>query len=96
LLTRCNFDFVKIDRQLVAELAPDKPPAPWLDGLAALLQTTSLQIIAEGVETAFQPIHSGRQECNWRRVTIFHVRYRQVTSSVTLRRGSGPCIGAGL
>jgi len=54
LLTRCNFDFVKIDRQLVAELAPDKPPAPWLDGLAALLQTTSLQIIAEGVETAFQ------------------------------------------
>jgi sensor c-di-GMP phosphodiesterase-like protein len=54
LLTRCNFDFVKIDRLLVAELAADKPPAPWLDGLAALLQTTSLQIIAEGVETAFQ------------------------------------------
>jgi sensor c-di-GMP phosphodiesterase-like protein len=54
LLTRCNFDFVKIDRLLVAELAADKPPAPWLEGLAALLQTTSLQIIAEGVETAFQ------------------------------------------
>ena len=54
LLTRCNFDFVKIDRLLVAELALDKPPAPWLDGLAPLLQTTSLQIIAEGVETAFQ------------------------------------------
>jgi len=54
LLTRCNFDFVKIDRLLVAELAPDKPPAPWLDGLTALLRTTSLQIIAEGIETAFQ------------------------------------------
>ena len=54
LLTRCNFDFVKIDRMLVAELTPDKPPASWLDGLAPLLQTTSLQIIAEGVETAFQ------------------------------------------
>ncbi len=54
LLTRCNFDFVKIDRQLVAELAPDKPPAQWLNGLKALLQTTSVQIIAEGVETAFQ------------------------------------------
>jgi len=54
LLTRCNFDFVKIDRLLVAELALDKPRAPWLDGLAPLLQTTSLQIIAEGVETAFQ------------------------------------------
>jgi len=54
LLTRCNFDFIKIDQLLVAELARDQPPAPWLDGLATLLQTTSLQIIAEGVETAFQ------------------------------------------
>jgi sensor c-di-GMP phosphodiesterase-like protein len=54
LLTRCNFDFIKIDQQLVAELAADKPRASWLDGLATLLQTTSLQIIAEGVETAFQ------------------------------------------
>ena len=54
LLTRCNFDFIKIDRQLVAELAADKPQAPWLNGLRALLRTTSVQIIAEGVETAFQ------------------------------------------
>ena len=54
LLTRCNFDFVKIDSLLVAELARDKPPAPWLDGLAALLRTTALRIIAEGVETDFQ------------------------------------------
>jgi sensor c-di-GMP phosphodiesterase-like protein len=54
LLTRCNFDFVKVDKALVAQLVPDKPPAPWLDGLAALLRTTSLQIIAEGVENAFQ------------------------------------------
>jgi sensor c-di-GMP phosphodiesterase-like protein len=54
LLTRCNFDFVKIDQLLVAQLVHDKPPASWLEGLAALLQATSLQIIAEGVETAFQ------------------------------------------
>lgn len=54
LLTRCNFNFVKIDQRLVAELAVDKPPAPWMDGLAALLKTTALQIIAEGVETSFQ------------------------------------------
>jgi sensor c-di-GMP phosphodiesterase-like protein len=54
LLTRCNFDFIKIDRLLVAEVALDKPPASWLNGLAALLQTTSLQVIAEGVETGFQ------------------------------------------
>ena len=38
----------------MSEIAPDKPPADWLNGLAALLRTTSLQIIAEGVETAFQ------------------------------------------
>jgi sensor c-di-GMP phosphodiesterase-like protein len=54
LLTRCNFDFIKIDRQLVAELAVDNPPASWLQGLAALLKTTTLQVIAEGVETVFQ------------------------------------------
>jgi sensor c-di-GMP phosphodiesterase-like protein len=54
LLTRCNFDFIKLDQLLVAELAPDKPPAPWLDGLAGLLGTTPLRVIAEGVETAFQ------------------------------------------
>jgi sensor c-di-GMP phosphodiesterase-like protein len=54
LLMRCKFDFVKIDQQLVAELAPDNPPAPWLQGLAALLETTDLQVIAEGVETVFQ------------------------------------------
>lgn len=54
LLTRCNFDFIKIDQLLVAQLAPEKPPAPWLEGLAALLRTTSVQIIAEGVETPFQ------------------------------------------
>ena len=54
LLTRCNFDFVKIDRRLVAELAVDQPRAAWLDGLAALLRTSALRVIAEGVETAFQ------------------------------------------
>jgi sensor c-di-GMP phosphodiesterase-like protein len=54
LLTRCNFDFIKISQSLVAEIARNKPPASWLDGLEALLLTTSLQIIAEGVETAFQ------------------------------------------
>jgi sensor c-di-GMP phosphodiesterase-like protein len=54
LLTRCPFDFIKIDRSLVAEFSAGKPSPPWLDGLAAVLQTTSLQIIAEGVETAFE------------------------------------------
>jgi len=54
LLTRCHFDFVKVDGKLLENLAFDKPRPPWMDGLAALLKTSSLQVIAEGVETAFQ------------------------------------------
>jgi sensor c-di-GMP phosphodiesterase-like protein len=54
LLTRCHFDFIKIDRTLVAQIDSGKPSPPWLKGLAAVLHTTSLQIIAEGVETAFE------------------------------------------
>jgi len=54
LLTRCHFDFVKVDGKLVDKLAPGKPRPSWMDGLAALLQTSSLQIISESVETAYQ------------------------------------------
>ena len=54
LLTRCHFDLIKIDRSLVAELSEAAPRPSWVDGLAALLRTTSLQVIGEGVETAFQ------------------------------------------
>lgn len=50
LLTRCHFDFVKIGHTLVSQLDEDAPRPQWLDGLAALLGTTGLQIIAEGVE----------------------------------------------
>jgi sensor c-di-GMP phosphodiesterase-like protein len=56
LLMRCRFDFVKVDRLLVHEIgegAGQRRPA-WLDGLAALLDRTSLQIIAEGVESPLQ------------------------------------------
>jgi len=54
LLARCHFDLVKIDRALVAELAADRPEPEWLDGLTALLRTTALEIVAEGVETEYQ------------------------------------------
>jgi sensor c-di-GMP phosphodiesterase-like protein len=50
LLTRCHFDFVKIDHSLVKQLAGDTERPQWLEGLAALLGTTSLQVIAEGIE----------------------------------------------
>lgn len=56
LLMRCHFDFVKVDRLLVHQIgheAERRRPA-WLDGLAALLDRTSLQIVAEGIESSLQ------------------------------------------
>jgi sensor c-di-GMP phosphodiesterase-like protein len=56
LLMRCPFDFVKVDRLLIHEIQEDSAglkPA-WLDGLAALLGRTSLQIVAEGIESSWQ------------------------------------------
>ena len=54
LLMRCNFDFIKIDRSLVEQLNGGAQPPEWLAGLAALLGTTSLQVIAEGIERPAQ------------------------------------------
>jgi sensor c-di-GMP phosphodiesterase-like protein len=56
LLMRCHFDFVKLDQGLVHQLGPDAGSASpaWLDGLASLLKSTQLEIIAEGVESAAQ------------------------------------------
>jgi EAL domain-containing protein (putative c-di-GMP-specific phosphodiesterase class I) len=56
LLMRCPFDFIKIDKGLVGQIGqePDLARPAWLDGLAALLNRTSLQIVAEGIESALQ------------------------------------------
>lgn len=54
LLARCRFSMIKIDRALTAELDPDRAPPEWLAGLQSLLQISSLQVVAEGVETDYQ------------------------------------------
>jgi sensor c-di-GMP phosphodiesterase-like protein len=54
LLTRCHFDFIKIDHSLVAQLNDAAERPQWLAGLAALLGTTQLQVIAEGIERESQ------------------------------------------
>lgn len=54
VLSRCNFSIVKIDRSLVAQISPQCPRPEWLDGLTALLQSSRLDVIAEGVETEQQ------------------------------------------
>lgn len=54
LLTRCHFDFVKIEHALVKEVNGEAQRPQWLDGLAALLGTAPLQVIAEGIENEAQ------------------------------------------
>jgi EAL domain-containing protein (putative c-di-GMP-specific phosphodiesterase class I) len=54
LLSRFAFDFIKIDRVLIDELEGTCTGPTWLDGLSALLQSSSLRVIAEGVETPEQ------------------------------------------
>ena len=54
LLLRSSLDLIKTDRSLVAQITPDCPRPAWLSGLSALLQSTRVAVIAEGVETAAQ------------------------------------------
>ncbi len=54
LVARCDFNMIKIAREVTAQLAPDKPAPAWMGGLQSLLKSSSLQVVAEGVETDFQ------------------------------------------
>ena len=54
ILSRCTLDLIKTDRSLVAQITPECPCPAWLSGLSALLQSTRVAIIAEGVETEAQ------------------------------------------
>jgi EAL domain-containing protein (putative c-di-GMP-specific phosphodiesterase class I) len=54
LLTRCPFNIIKVDQKLVQQIGPGNPRPEWLEGVAAFLHSTRLDVIAEGVETAFQ------------------------------------------
>ena len=65
LLTRCHFDFVKIDRKLVDQIDAAVAGPAWLDGLSALLGNTSLQVIAEGIESAAQHDMLARAGVQW-------------------------------
>jgi sensor c-di-GMP phosphodiesterase-like protein len=54
LLVRSKLDMIKLDTKVTAQLAPDLPPPDWLAGLQALIRRSSLQVVAEGVETDYQ------------------------------------------
>ena len=54
ILSRCTLDLIKPDRSLVAQITPECPCPAWLSGLSALLKSTQVAVIAEGVETEAQ------------------------------------------
>ena len=54
VLSRCTLDLIKTDRSLVDQITPECPCPAWLSGLSALLQSTRVAVIAEGVETEIQ------------------------------------------
>jgi sensor c-di-GMP phosphodiesterase-like protein len=54
VLARCNLHFIKLDRSLVSQITPLCPAPEWLEGVAALIQVSRLQVIAEGIETEQQ------------------------------------------
>jgi EAL domain-containing protein (putative c-di-GMP-specific phosphodiesterase class I) len=54
LLTRCPFNIIKISRTVVQQIRPDTPHPTWLQGLGAVLGGMQVDVIAEGVETAYQ------------------------------------------
>jgi EAL domain-containing protein (putative c-di-GMP-specific phosphodiesterase class I) len=54
VMSRCHIEVIKLDRTLVGELGSGGGWPEWLKGLEAVLQTTKLEVIAEGVETARQ------------------------------------------
>jgi sensor c-di-GMP phosphodiesterase-like protein len=54
ILSRCPFDIIKVDRHQLAMITPETPSPEWLEGLTALIRSSRLMVIAEGVETARQ------------------------------------------
>jgi sensor c-di-GMP phosphodiesterase-like protein len=54
ILARCPFNIIKLDRSLISQIVPHTPDPEWLTGLATMLGTSPLVVIAEGVETEYQ------------------------------------------
>jgi sensor c-di-GMP phosphodiesterase-like protein len=73
VLARCNFDIVKLDRSLIAQIRPNYPAPEWLGSIAALLESSRLVVTAEGIETK-------RNSKSWRSVRPMSKRHKVSTS----------------
>jgi len=54
VLARAQFDYIKLDKSLVAQIGSGSSTLDWLQGISALLRSSKLQVIAEGVESEQQ------------------------------------------
>jgi sensor c-di-GMP phosphodiesterase-like protein len=54
VLARANFSSIKLDKSLIDQIGPDNPAPAWLATVRVLLESSPLQVIAEGVETEYQ------------------------------------------
>ena len=54
VLARANFSAIKLDKSLIDQIAPECPAPAWLETVRVLLESSPLQVIAEGVETEYQ------------------------------------------
>ena len=54
VLARCNFSAIKLDKSLIDQISPQCPAPEWLRSVTAMLESSQLQVIAEGVETEHQ------------------------------------------
>ena len=54
VLAHCNFSAIKLDKSLIDQIGPQCPAPEWLGSVTAMLESSQLQVIAEGVETEHQ------------------------------------------
>jgi len=54
VLARCDFFAIKLDKSLIDKIGRHGPAPEWLNAVTALLESSPLQVIAEGVETEQQ------------------------------------------
>ena len=56
LLSRSHINIIKLDRSLVSQIGLECPSPEWLGGITAMLGSSGLEVIAEGVETEQQAL----------------------------------------
>jgi len=54
ILARAHFDAIKFDKSLIDQITPESSWPDWLRAAAALVDSSQLMLVAEGVETEYQ------------------------------------------